>query len=417
MNKNLLKFIFPLLIAVSAFVFYNQKIASGQAASLNITCDTNGCSSTGLKPLFSANDVYPGWEEEKTVEVINEYDETRDFAVEVSDLDTGEGLSDVLTITISDNGTNLYQDNLTNFKNRGFLILGNIASGDSNEYLFNVQMQTSARNEYQEKTSIFDMSLGFDELPESSPGPSPDASASSSDDGNGDGDDDGTCDEPKAPTGLTASTVSTSVISLSWDDVSAADTYNVSYGLSSGTYTFGSTDIGDVNTYTVSGLSSGTTYYFTVYAVNSCGSSGASNEASATTGGVLGAFTGPATGFEQVLGEATVSPGPVASPLVQGAEAEEGQGQVRGVEAACPWFKTLWWLPLLIQSILLLIYRLFLKDEIKIDKRIFVLIPPFLLAVISQIVHWILGCDCAVSSLCEWYWVFNLLITLLFSSI
>lgn len=57
--------------------------------------------------------------------------------------------------------------------------------------------------------------------------------------------------------------------------------YKVCYGTASGNYTT-SVDVGNVTTYTVTGLSGGTTYYFAVTASNSSGESGYSNEVSKT---------------------------------------------------------------------------------------------------------------------------------------
>jgi len=103
---------------------------------------------------------------------------------------------------------------------------------------------------------------------------------------------------PGAPTGLSASAGNGSV-SLSWTAPSnnggaAITKYNVYRGTSSGGE--GSTPIASVTsgtTYTDSGLSNGTTYYYQVTAVNSAGESGRSSESSATpTATAPGAPTG-----------------------------------------------------------------------------------------------------------------------------
>ena len=90
---------------------------------------------------------------------------------------------------------------------------------------------------------------------------------------------------PAAPSGLSASPASASVINLNWQPSSTSGvTYNVYVGTASGvTSTLVASGLTGQNT-SVSGLQDGTTYYFTVKAVSSSGTlSAASNQASATT--------------------------------------------------------------------------------------------------------------------------------------
>lgn len=82
---------------------------------------------------------------------------------------------------------------------------------------------------------------------------------------------------PDAPV-LTAETNSSSSISLTWDDVANATSYNVYQG--SALITSGLTE----TSYTVEGLETGEEYCFTVTAVNEVGESEASNEKCVTAG-------------------------------------------------------------------------------------------------------------------------------------
>jgi len=86
-----------------------------------------------------------------------------------------------------------------------------------------------------------------------------------------------------APTGLTASTASTSQINLSWAASSGATSYNVLRSTTNGgPYT--SIANGVITTsYANTGLSAGTTYCYVVQAANSTSTSANSNQASATT--------------------------------------------------------------------------------------------------------------------------------------
>lgn len=88
------------------------------------------------------------------------------------------------------------------------------------------------------------------------------------------------------PAGATSASPNAAV--LSWDPVTAINLsgYRVYYGTASGTYLqpLGQgINVGSVTTYTVTGLSSGTTYYFTVTSVDTSGNESAfSTEVSKT---------------------------------------------------------------------------------------------------------------------------------------
>ncbi|MEC0180297.1 S-layer homology domain-containing protein [Paenibacillus peoriae] len=88
---------------------------------------------------------------------------------------------------------------------------------------------------------------------------------------------------PTAPTGLTA-TAGNGQVTLSWNSVSGAVTYDVYKGTTLGSYESipVATVSGATYSYTETGLTNGMTYFFVVKASNSGGNSDNSNEASAT---------------------------------------------------------------------------------------------------------------------------------------
>lgn len=86
-----------------------------------------------------------------------------------------------------------------------------------------------------------------------------------------------------APTGLTA-TVEGSAVALNWTAVSAATSYNVYRGTNSGGEAGSPIATVTSTSYTDSSVTAGSTYYYTVAAVNSSGTSEQSNEASASLG-------------------------------------------------------------------------------------------------------------------------------------
>jgi hypothetical protein len=103
----------------------------------------------------------------------------------------------------------------------------------------------------------------------------------------------GSCSIPTAPSGLSASVVSSSQIDLSWtaSSSSCAVTYDVFRSTTSGFTPSGSNQIASgvsSTSFSDTGLAASTTYFYVVKGANSGGTSAASNQASATTQGAGG---------------------------------------------------------------------------------------------------------------------------------
>ena len=91
-------------------------------------------------------------------------------------------------------------------------------------------------------------------------------------------------------------------VSLRWGAVSKATGFKVHYGTTSGQYTQ-TIDVGNVTSYTVTGLADSTRYYFAVSPYNGTVTNGPSNEYSVLTQGVRSAFvTIPAGTYDAQFG-------------------------------------------------------------------------------------------------------------------
>ncbi|MBU0622160.1 MAG: fibronectin type III domain-containing protein [Gammaproteobacteria bacterium] len=93
---------------------------------------------------------------------------------------------------------------------------------------------------------------------------------------------------PDAPTGVTATAASTSQVDLGWSAVSGATGYRIYRSTTSGQAVGSMTDVlgGSTQagtTYSNTGLTASTAYYYKIVAVNATGDSAASTEVSATT--------------------------------------------------------------------------------------------------------------------------------------
>jgi hypothetical protein len=92
------------------------------------------------------------------------------------------------------------------------------------------------------------------------------------------------CQTPAAPTSTMATAISSSKIALSWTDNSNNETgFRIQRSTNGVTFTVRANVGANVTTYTDTGLTPGTTYYYRVGAFNSCGIGNNLTAASATT--------------------------------------------------------------------------------------------------------------------------------------
>ena len=118
---------------------------------------------------------------------------------------------------------------------------------------------------------------------------------------------------PTAPTGVTA-TAGSGQVTISWSDVSGATSYNIYYW----TTTIRTTILNVTIPYTHTGLTSGTTYYYAVTAVNSYGESSESSQVSGT----------PTSGGTTSTGGETTTTTDTTAPTDGSLSASAGSSQV-----------------------------------------------------------------------------------------
>ena len=122
------------------------------------------------QPIFQVNNFLPGETAERTVSIFNGASSSKPVAVVGAKTDELKDLANVLEITISQNGTDLYGGNLGAKTLAQFfqesaipnaIFLFNLNPGDSKQLKFKIKFQGGAGNYYQGARVVFDIILGL----------------------------------------------------------------------------------------------------------------------------------------------------------------------------------------------------------------------------------------------------------------
>jgi hypothetical protein len=259
--------------------------AKAKAADLNIDCPAPpaSCSKTGADPLFSsAQDGfwYPGRILTKTINLKNSSPETREMAIKGERTSPASILENVMHISIVGGTTVVWSGSVADFYSQGKIGMGIFAPGANLDYDFTVLMSSGADDKYQNKQTVFNLTLGFWGEPLRIPNLTSTPTPTSTPGGGGGGAVLGvgvsapvcTDTKPGTPTNFTAvAGPNAGQVTLSWAPPSPPYTYFlIAYSDSSSwPPKWGNPNVGNVTSFVVSGLGSGP-YWFWLRAGNGC---------------------------------------------------------------------------------------------------------------------------------------------------
>lgn len=418
MKKIFLAVLFSLVLLVLG------KTPAWAGTNLDVNCPGIGsCTiSPANTPLYNESGWFPGAEIVQRLRLSNSSSQNGFSAVEVVNYSEVNNLGAVINLQIHKNspvGPLIYSaSSLHTFRDDHYFTLEAVNANTVTDYYFVADMLTTAGNEYQASMVKFDLNAGF-ELTASPP-------PSGGNTGGGGGVQGATtmaqppgCGDPTpagAPT-VWLTNVGDNTVTLNWTPVSPVTHYGLFFTRISDGAQYGATNIGNVNTYTITSLSGGANYDFQVFGVNGCMPGPRSNT-------VRGVVTGPFINARpigaggQVLGTETATPSatPVTSPTPA--------GQILGEEApapCAPWKTYIPWILLVAQFLLIAFFEYRYRGDNGWTKHIIALATTALSIILFYLLR---VCPCAATAaptfltafltwLCKWYWLVAIILSIL----
>ena len=146
------KYIFLVLAVVAASLF---TVAPVLADLNNLVVEFENT------PLFSGANFLPGDGIKRYIRVTNNTEASKSIAVKAINITDLEDFGDVLRMLIKEGSTTHFDDTLSAFFDAGEMSLSEVGSGNTTQYDFTVTFEEGAGDTYQGKTLGFDILIGF----------------------------------------------------------------------------------------------------------------------------------------------------------------------------------------------------------------------------------------------------------------
>lgn len=146
------------------------------APDLTITCDGTACTPHTASALFSASIIwYPGRIESRTIRVQNTSGFPNLITSQTTNILTTGAVDSVLEINVHrvSDATDIWTGGLDIFYSLTSLILTTLASSQTDDFIFTISMSQSAANQFQEKSTTFDLLINAADSTEPTPTPTP----------------------------------------------------------------------------------------------------------------------------------------------------------------------------------------------------------------------------------------------------